>query len=273
MQLGPTFIKFGQLLSTRIDILPKEYTEELSLLQDNVPGFSGEVSKRIIEEDFGKPVEELFDSFDVKPIAAASLGQVHRARLNGEELAVKVQRQGLRDLFDLDLKNLKVLAILLDKFDPKTDGAARDWLSIYEESARLLYKEIDYENEGRNANRFKENFKDFSWVKVRALRVPWLAAAEGPTCRLASACIIGPAVMFTHPPVHCGVVAGAGRVLELHVEAGADDGVLPGHQDLGHRAHRGGGHRPQGPGQALGGELPHAALQVGLGSLQLACVY
>jgi predicted unusual protein kinase regulating ubiquinone biosynthesis (AarF/ABC1/UbiB family) len=199
VQLGPTFIKFGQLLSTRIDILPKEYTEELSLLQDNVPGFSGEVSKRIIEEDFGKPVEELFDSFDVKPIAAASLGQVHRARLNGEELAVKVQRQGLRDLFDLDLKNLKVLAILLDKFDPKTDGAARDWLSIYEESARLLYKEIDYENEGRNANRFKENFKDFSWVKVRAFRVPSLAAAEGPTCRLASACTIGPAVMYTNP--------------------------------------------------------------------------
>lgn len=166
LKLGPTFIKFGQLLSTRIDILPKEYTEELSYLQDNVPGFSGRVAKLIIENEFGQSVEEMFDSFDEEPLAAASLGQVHRARYKGEELAIKIQRQGLKELFDLDLKNLKVLAILLDKFDPKSDGAARDWKSIYEESAKLLYKEIDYENEGRNAERFATDFKDIPWVKV-----------------------------------------------------------------------------------------------------------
>jgi hypothetical protein len=166
LKLGPTFIKFGQLLSTRIDILPKEYTEELTYLQDNVPGFSGRVAKLIIENEFGRSVEDMFDSFDEEPLAAASLGQVHRARYKGEELAIKIQRQGLKELFDLDLKNLKVLAILLDKFDPKSDGAARDWKSIYEESAKLLYKEIDYENEGRNAERFATDFKDIPWVKV-----------------------------------------------------------------------------------------------------------
>ena len=166
LKLGPTFIKFGQLLSTRIDILPKEYTEELAYLQDNVPGFSGEKAKQAILEQLGKPVEELFDTFDAQPIAAASLGQVHRATYNGQQLAIKIQRQGLKELFDLDLKNLKVLAILLDKFDPKSDGAARDWKSIYEESAKLLYKEIDYENEGRNAERFANDFKDVPWVKV-----------------------------------------------------------------------------------------------------------
>ena len=80
---------------------------------------------------------------------------------------MKVQRQGLLELFNLDLKNLKVLAILLDKFDPKNDGASRDWLSIYEESAKLLYKEIDYKNEGKNAERFADNFKEFKWIKVR----------------------------------------------------------------------------------------------------------
>jgi len=166
LKLGPTFIKFGQLLSTRIDILPKEYTEELSLLQDSVPGFSGAVAMEVIRQELGRPVDELFEWFDPNPLAAASLGQVHRARFQGEELAIKIQRQGLRELFDLDLKNLKVLAVLLDKFDPKSDGAARDWKSIYEESAKLLYKEIDYENEGRNAERFAKDFKDIPWVKV-----------------------------------------------------------------------------------------------------------
>jgi len=72
----------------------------------------------------------------------------------------------LKDLFDLDLKNLRTLAVLLDKFDPKTDGASRDWVSIYEESAKLLYREIDYKLEGQNAVRFATNFKGVPWVKV-----------------------------------------------------------------------------------------------------------
>lgn len=166
LALGPTFIKLGQLLSTRIDVLPREYIDELSLLQDKVPGFPGDVAIATIEKELGKPISELYDTFDPEPLAAASLGQVHIATLNGKKLAVKIQRKGLKNLFDMDLKNIKVLALLLDKFDPKTDGASRDWGTIYDESARLLYREIDYKLEALNCIRFKENFANVPWVKV-----------------------------------------------------------------------------------------------------------
>ena len=166
LALGPTFIKLGQLLSTRIDVLPQVYINALAVLQDKVPGFSGDVAVQIIEEQFGKPITELYDTFNTESIAAASLGQVHLATKDGKQLAVKIQRQGLKKLFDQDLKNIKVLALLLDKFDPKNDGAARDWCSIYDESARLLYREINYKFEAENGIRFGENFKDTPWVKV-----------------------------------------------------------------------------------------------------------
>lgn len=168
LELGPTFIKLGQLLSTRIDILPKPFIDELVLLQDQVPGFSGDIAKSIIESELGKPIDVLYDkgSFNDQPLAAASLGQVHTATLNGRKVAIKVQRQGLKALFDVDLKNIKVLAQILDKIDPKSDGAARDWVSIYEESARLLYREINYELEAENALRFQTNFQNVPWVKV-----------------------------------------------------------------------------------------------------------
>jgi predicted unusual protein kinase regulating ubiquinone biosynthesis (AarF/ABC1/UbiB family) len=84
----------------------------------------------------------------------------------GKMVAIKVQRAGLKELFDADLKNLKKLAVLLDKFDPKTDGADRNWVSIYEESERLLYEEINYVNEADNAERFAKDFADTEWVKV-----------------------------------------------------------------------------------------------------------
>lgn len=112
-------------------------------------------------------IKEVFPEFNKEPLAAASLGQVHLAKgKDGTTYAVKIQRQGLKELFDMDLKNIRVLALLLDKFDPKSDGAARDWLSIYDESAKLLYREIDYKLEAMNSIRFKDNFKDISWIKV-----------------------------------------------------------------------------------------------------------
>ncbi|KAJ1435196.1 ABC1 family-domain-containing protein [Ochromonadaceae sp. CCMP2298] len=166
LELGPTFIKLGQLLSTRIDVLPREFINELALLQDQVPGFDGEVAVAIIERELGRPIDQIYDTFERTPIAAASLGQVHRATLGGQEFAVKVQRQGLKELFDMDLKNIKVLARILDKVDPKTDGAQRDWLSIYDESAKLLYREIDYKLEAENAIRFRDNFATVPWIKV-----------------------------------------------------------------------------------------------------------
>ncbi|XP_020695232.1 protein ACTIVITY OF BC1 COMPLEX KINASE 8, chloroplastic [Dendrobium catenatum] len=166
LRLGPTFIKIGQQFSTRVDILAQEYVDQLSELQDQVPPFPSETSVSIIEEELGKPVDEIFDRFDYEPIAAASLGQVHRASLKGQEVVIKVQRPGLKDLFDIDLKNLRVIAEYLQKIDPKSDGAKRDWVAIYDECATVLYQEIDYTKEAANAELFSSNFKDMDYIKV-----------------------------------------------------------------------------------------------------------
>merc|ERR1719353_115304 len=168
-RLGPTFVKLGQVVSTREDLLEKEYINVLKDLQDNVPGFGGEKAKQIVAAELGQPIEKLFDSFETEPIAAASLGQVHRAVYKGTPVAVKVQRAGLKELFDTDLKNLKVLAKLLDQFDPKADGADRSYADIYDESAKLLYEEIDYTLEAANAKRFEQAFAD---IGVDYIRVP-----------------------------------------------------------------------------------------------------
>lgn len=174
LELGPTFIKVGQLFSTRADLFPGEYVEELSKLQDRVPAFSYEQVESIIEQDLGKPIHQLFRSFDPIPLAAASLGQVHRAQLySGEEVVVKVQRPGLRKLFKIDLDILKGIARY---FQNHPDwGRGRDWLGIYEECCRILYEEIDYLNEGRNADTFRRNFRGEDWVQVP--RVYWRYAS------------------------------------------------------------------------------------------------
>lgn len=170
LDLGPTFIKVGQLFSTRADLFPAEYVEELSKLQDRVPAFSYEIVERIIEKDFGRTIPELFCSFDPVPLAAASLGQVHRAQLQaGEEVVVKIQRPGLKKLFDIDLRILKGIAHYFQNH-PKW-GPGRDWLGIYEECCKILYEEIDYLNEGRNADQFRRNFRAQEWVYVP--RVFW----------------------------------------------------------------------------------------------------
>jgi predicted unusual protein kinase regulating ubiquinone biosynthesis (AarF/ABC1/UbiB family) len=158
LQLGPTFIKVGQLLSTRADILPSESVEELSKLQDRVPAFTATRAKQIIEADLGKPVEEMFSYFDPVPLAAASLGQVHKALLHsGEEIVVKVQRPGLLKLFAIDLGILKKIAEYFQNH-PK-HGRGRDWLGIYDECRKILYEEADYLLEGRNADLFRRNFR------------------------------------------------------------------------------------------------------------------
>jgi len=172
-RLGPTFVKLGQVISTRTDVLDKEYIDVLKDLQDNVPGFGGDKAVAIIEAELGAPIDTLFDSFERTPMAAASLGQVHRAVYKGKPVAVKVQRAGLKELFDTDLKNLKVLVKLLDKFDPKSDGADRSYADIYEESSKLLYEEIDYEREGRNGARFAEEFKRIGLDYIKVPAVYW----------------------------------------------------------------------------------------------------
>ncbi|MEG3437805.1 AarF/ABC1/UbiB kinase family protein [Pannus brasiliensis CCIBt3594] len=170
LELGPTFIKVGQLFSTRADLFPAEYVEELSKLQDQVPAFTYEQVCKIIETDFGKPLHELFNSFDPIPLAAASLGQVHKARLNtGEEVVAKIQRPGLKKLFTIDLAILKKISQYFQNH-PKW-GKGRDWIGIYDECCRILWEETDYLNEGRNADTFRRNFRGEDWVKVP--RVYW----------------------------------------------------------------------------------------------------
>ena len=139
----PTFIKIGQQFSTRVDVLAPEFVKELEKLQDRVPPFDSATALSIVQAGLGAPADMVFAEFAREPIAAASLGQAHLARLSsGERVVVKVQRPGLKALFDIDLKNIRALAVWLQKVDPKTDGAARDWVAIYDECARTLYEEV-----------------------------------------------------------------------------------------------------------------------------------
>ncbi|MBD2579119.1 AarF/ABC1/UbiB kinase family protein [Oscillatoria sp. FACHB-1406] len=170
LELGPTFIKVGQLFSTRADLFPVEYVEELSKLQDRVPAFDYEQVASIIQEDSGKTIAELFSSFDPTPLAAASLGQVHKAQLRtGEEVVVKVQRPGLKKLFTIDLAILRRIAQYFQNH-PRW-GRGRDWLGIYDECCRILWEETDYLSEGRSADTFRRNFRAVDWVQVP--RVYW----------------------------------------------------------------------------------------------------
>ena len=168
LRLGPTFIKIGQQFSTRVDVLSKPFIKELEKLQDRVPPFPTPMAKQIVEEELGKPIEDVYDDFADEALAAASLGQVHLAKLKatGEQVIVKVQRPGLKEIFDIDLKNLRVIAQWLQKVDPKTDGAARDWVAIFDETARCLYDEVDYMNEAKNAKDFAAQFAGTDWIKV-----------------------------------------------------------------------------------------------------------
>ncbi|KAK6918716.1 ABC1 atypical kinase-like domain [Dillenia turbinata] len=166
LQLGPTFIKLGQLSSTRSDLFPREFVDELAKLQDKVPAFSTKKAKDLIQRALGAPVDLLFKEFEEQPIAAASLGQVHRAILhNGQKVIVKVQRPGLKKLFDIDLRNLKLIAEYFQRSET-FGGPTRDWIGIYDECATILYQEIDYINEGKNADRFRRDFRNVKWVRV-----------------------------------------------------------------------------------------------------------
>ncbi|HIK13835.1 MAG TPA: AarF/ABC1/UbiB kinase family protein [Leptolyngbyaceae cyanobacterium M33_DOE_097] len=158
LDLGPTFIKIGQALSTRADLLPIEYVRALGQLQDRVPAFPTEQAIAIIESELGAPLNKLYADFDWVPLAAASLGQVHKARLHtGEEVVIKVQRPGLDRLFDLDFKALHRLVKVSNRLFP---WARRYNLeAIYQEFSEILYKEIDYIQEAMNADRFRYNFR------------------------------------------------------------------------------------------------------------------
>ncbi|MEL6493661.1 MAG: AarF/ABC1/UbiB kinase family protein [Cyanobacteria bacterium J06623_7] len=165
LELGPTFIKIGQSLSTRADLIPIEYIEEFGQLQDRVPPFASDLAIAVVEKELGKPINVLFAEFNPTPIAAASLGQVHKARLHtGEDVVVKVQRPGLSRLFNLDFEILHRLVRWLNRL---LKGIRKFNLeAIYREFFELLYLEIDYIHEGKNADRFRQNFQSYQRVAV-----------------------------------------------------------------------------------------------------------
>jgi predicted unusual protein kinase regulating ubiquinone biosynthesis (AarF/ABC1/UbiB family) len=167
-QLGPTYIKVGQALSTRPDLVRKDFLEELIKLQDQLPAFDNELAMQIIESQLKRSVEELYKEISPRPVAAASLGQVYKARLyTGEEVAVKVQRPNLLPVITRDLYLMRWAATWIKPFLPLNLG---DNLTvIVDEFGVKLFEEIDYENEGRNAEKFATNFQDDPTVKVPAI--------------------------------------------------------------------------------------------------------
>jgi ubiquinone biosynthesis protein len=164
-ELGPTYIKLGQILSTRPDLIPMEFIQELSKLQDNVPAFPFDRIRKVIDSEFGRPPEDLFDRLDEEPLASASIGQVHRAVLkDGEAVAVKFQRPGIRRIIEVDLEIMLHLATLAERHIEEL--ALHRPVKIVEEFARTLEKEIDYNNEATNMERAARNFLDDPHVYI-----------------------------------------------------------------------------------------------------------
>lgn len=158
-ELGTTFIKFGQLLSTRPDIVGDKIATELSKLQENNPPVDFEEIRDTVETELNGKIEDLFSEFSEEPLATASIGQVHEARLKtGERVAVKIQKKGIADTIDLDLVIMKFIAIEADKFN--SDLKKINLPGVMEEFDRTIHKEIDYYNELMNMKRIGENFKD-----------------------------------------------------------------------------------------------------------------
>lgn len=156
-ELGPTYIKLGQILSTRPDLVQVDFIHELSKLQDEVPPFPFEDARRIVESELREPLENIFESFTQTPLASASIGQVHRARyLDGEDVAVKVQRPGIRRLIDIDLEIMLHLATLAERHIEEL--SFHQPVRIVEEFAKTLERELDYTIEATSMERVSRQF-------------------------------------------------------------------------------------------------------------------
>jgi len=186
-ELGPTFVKFGQLLSTRPDVVPPDIVVELRALQDDVRPFPFEQAERMIEEELGNTLERLFLDFEPAPVAAASIGQVHRATLpNGRRVAVKVQRPGAARQIEADLALLYQAARLVHERVRALDFV--DTRQLVDEFARSIRRELDYRLEGRNAQRFHRQFAGHPHVRVpkvywqytraRVLTLEWIDGVQ-----------------------------------------------------------------------------------------------
>ncbi len=178
LQLGAAFIKLGQLLSARPDVLPAGWVSELAALQDKVPAFSFSRAQALLEQELGERCAEIID-LDEQPIAAASLAQVHRASLrSGRQVVLKIQRPGLEQLFRLDLDVMQQVAAACQKH-PRW-GRGRDWVSIAKECRRVLLRELDFRVEAQYAARFRQQFLDQSRIRVPG--VVWELSSRRVLC-------------------------------------------------------------------------------------------
>ncbi len=174
-ELGPTFIKLGQILSTREDLLPPSYIEQLALLRDRVPPVPTELIVAEIERSFGRPLEQLFASFDPQPLASASIGQVHAATLpTGTAVIVKVRKPGIAEVIEEDLAILRELAEVASR--RSTLARSYDLPALVDEFAWTIRSELDYRREGRNADRLRTLLADRPDVVIP--RVFWHRTAE-----------------------------------------------------------------------------------------------
>ncbi len=170
-ELGPTFIKFGQAISTRTEILPELFSVEMKKLQDEVPPFPFAQAAEIIQKDLGGPVEKFFRTFDPIPVASASMAQVHRATtLAGRDVAVKVMRPNVIALVELDIRMLSTLAELVDTYLP--DWKRMRVKQVVAEFASSIRNEINFQIEASRAQKFRENFKEDKEMRVPAVLWP-----------------------------------------------------------------------------------------------------
>ena len=250
--LGPCFIKVGQALSTRPDLIKREWLEELTSLQDNLPAFNHATALATLAEDLGAPASQLFEEFPSQPIAAASLGQVYKARLHGNQwVAVKVQRPQLAFILRRDLVIIRLLGVLSAPVLPLNLGFGLG--NIIDEFGRSLFEEIDYEQEANNAERFAALFAKDPTVTVprverllssrRVLTTSWIEGTKlrdrkelkaqllNPTALIRTAVISGLQQLFEfgyfHADPHPGnIFALSGRSKRMGHLAYCDFGMM-----------------------------------------------
>ncbi|MEY2645341.1 MAG: hypothetical protein RLZZ611_1990 [Cyanobacteriota bacterium] len=178
LQLGSAFIKLGQLLSARPDVLPSCWVEELSRLQDSVPPFPFNTAQGLLEQELGERCAEIID-LETEPLGAASLAQVHRASLrSGRQVVFKIQRPGLERLFRLDLEVMQQVAAVLQRH-PRW-GVGRDWVSIAQECRHVLLRELDFRLEAEHAARFRQQFLDDPAIRIPS--VVWELSSRRVLC-------------------------------------------------------------------------------------------